>query len=521
MGVPKIFSWLSRKFEQCIVKTNPHRPDIFCIDANSLIHPICYDIKELYIDTSITEEELEEKMIEQIINEIKNLNDYFNPTCYTYIAVDGIAPLAKICHQRKRRYKSVMETELRNSIKKKHGIKYSDWQNTKISPYTEFMEKLDIAFLKEFSNTKYKYSSYKECGEGEHKLIQDMKKDKNKKYTIWGMDADLIFLSMCSEINDIILCHDDRKEKEYIIIDELKKAFHNELIDLAKKEQYEIDVTMDYTKDITFACFFLGNDFLPKCLSLDIYSNGLIKILSTFIKCLKDLPDHRFIQCNKIDSIFLKKFIEELLKFEYGYFKNMLTINNIRVLNVAKKAEAITNPYELDTYNIDNLVGIEKYPLGQYNDVKNRNEFYKTYFKANNVLFYKKYICEKYLETLYWTAKYYFETCEDWLHYYKFDYAPFLVDLHEYLTKYEYVNKEVKNEAVHPMTQMLSIIPPQLLNLVPKKYHNIMKDEYYSTLFPRTITLDYAHKDKYYECLPSMMHIDLFAITDIVKSLEV
>ena len=87
---------------------------------------------------------------------------------------------------------------------KKNKIK---WSNAVITPGTIFMEKLHNE-LKEYSrNNKITttYSSYHECGEGEHKILQHIKQNKPSNSVIYGLDADLIFLSLASEIDNIFL----------------------------------------------------------------------------------------------------------------------------------------------------------------------------------------------------------------------------------------------------------------------------------------------------------------------------
>jgi hypothetical protein len=64
-------------------------------------------------------DKLENKMINEVINYIEKIINYVNPNKGAYIAIDGVAPLAKIKQQRSRRFKSINDKQLFDNIKKK------------------------------------------------------------------------------------------------------------------------------------------------------------------------------------------------------------------------------------------------------------------------------------------------------------------------------------------------------------------------------------------------------------------
>ena len=218
MGVPGFFAWLLKqdKNNRILKKRLESQPNTLFFDANCLFHPQCFKILKAFpYETSVNK--LEEMMMERIINYIKFIIKYVNPSDLVYIAVDGVAPLAKINQQRKRRYKSVEENEMKNNIYKQYNIpNNTTWSNIVITPGTDFMKKLDKK-IKSFINesdkaNKYKfiYSSYEERGEGEHKILQYLKNNYNKFNTekthiIYGLDADLIFLALSSNMSNIYL----------------------------------------------------------------------------------------------------------------------------------------------------------------------------------------------------------------------------------------------------------------------------------------------------------------------------
>lgn len=229
MGVPSFFSWLLKNFKNKILIKHISSCNHFYIDANCALHPECNKIKDHFDNISI--DKLEKKMFKRVINYLIYLEHYVNAKETMMISVDGVAPLAKMIQQRKRRFKAVDDTKIRNDIKIKYGKTVNDiWHNTVITPSSEFMEKLHNELIKHFKNRKseitYIYSSYKTHSEGEHKLLQHIKKNvpKDDVVVIYGLDADLIFLAMASGNNNIYLLREavqlglKKKKLKYMIL---------------------------------------------------------------------------------------------------------------------------------------------------------------------------------------------------------------------------------------------------------------------------------------------------------------
>jgi hypothetical protein len=185
--------------------------DYFLIDTNCLIHPMCF--KTLAENPEMTNtEKLEGKMINKVLEYISELVDYVKPKKGVFIAIDGVAPVAKIKQQRSRRFKSVHDRELYDKIRKKHNKPIPTfWNNSAITPGTLFMEKLHHKII-EWSKTQKVQVIYSSCNtpaEGEHKLLQfireNQKEQKDFKYVLYGLDADLIFLALSTNSDKIYL----------------------------------------------------------------------------------------------------------------------------------------------------------------------------------------------------------------------------------------------------------------------------------------------------------------------------
>ena len=136
MGVPGFFLWLLKNYkkdsfvfvkEKLLVKSDKSNKmdevkkqkliddlnniDYFLIDANCLIHPMCFKILAENADFT-NQDILEDKMINKVLEYIQELIDYVKPTQGVFLAIDGVAPVAKMKQQKSRRFKSVHDKEL-------------------------------------------------------------------------------------------------------------------------------------------------------------------------------------------------------------------------------------------------------------------------------------------------------------------------------------------------------------------------------------------------------------------------
>ena len=276
MGVPGFFAWLLKqdKNNKILKRKLFASPHTLYFDANCLFHPQCFKILKAF-PNELSVDKLESMMMERIINYIKFIIEYANPSDLVYIAVDGVAPLAKINQQRKRRYKSVEENEMKNNIYKKYSIPNNTaWSNIVITPGTNFMKNLSIQllkFIKKYKlthNIKIILSTSNTHGEGEHKIHQYLKQENNSSKTkvVYGLDADLIFLTMAAQLDKLYVFReaqaiDEKSSKKFLMVDiDLLKNGIFEDIESKTSKKLEIEHVIN---DYIMLGFFLGNDFLP------------------------------------------------------------------------------------------------------------------------------------------------------------------------------------------------------------------------------------------------------------------
>lgn len=575
MGVPGFFSWLLKKIkikkmniEQIISKQCPiNSVDTLYIDANCLFHPQCYKI--LYHHTDINDvRKLEDKMINRILEYITFLIEYVNPK-NVFISVDGPAPMAKLNQQRKRRYKTVQDTKIINNIKLSHGLKpITIWTNVSITPGSIFMENLHQQLLYFCKNLHINctYSSYHTEGEGEHKILQEIKKTKNNAASvIYGLDADLIFLALASGNQNIYLLREstelDKKHKvkndsmdikedlNYVSIDNVKICINtiiNSLIQVNTQEleneyinTWQPDETNniqtqkqninlsnnDYTNDFIIICYFIGNDFISNIPSIDIKNGGMDLLIKIYVNVHVSSGEF-FYENNKINEKFLCSYIHEISKYEKYYFEIKYTQYKQKI-----DAQKCTSDdlYEIDIWNFENVKTDENIEdpikLGQGGYGTWKNKYYTYYYSVcsqHDKINLVNEMCKNYIEGLHWITKYYFESCVSNVWQYNYYHSPFASDISHYLKLNK--NKIIKfqdNITIYPIVQLLAVIPPLYKSLLPVPYQRLMEFESeILDLFPSHVKIDELYKHVQHKCIPYVPCIDIERIilaTDNIK----
>jgi len=349
MGVPFFFRILMDhyKHKKILLTNTPDRAKRLYIDCNGIMHPNCFKLLKYFPDeTNI--EKLEDKMMKRIIEYIKYLIGYVNPSDYVYIAVDGVAPLAKASQQRKRRYRSVDDAKMKNELMRKYKIPHNEnWSNIVITPGTEFMEKLHqklLHFSKTYKGCKIVYSSYHAHQEGEHKLLQDIKMNPTSgPIVINGLDADLIFLSLSSGQDNIYLLRestelginkiqpelfdpvtDVAEDLTYVSIDRTKEAYNEHMRSMIKDKGLNIRDDVCFLEDYVFICYLLGNDFLPHFPTIEIKKGGYDAVINSYVDVFISAKKHIISRDEKgkikIDTLQLYLLIKMLGDIEERFF---------------------------------------------------------------------------------------------------------------------------------------------------------------------------------------------------------
>lgn len=521
MGVPglAVTIYQAHKDRNVIAPYDDRPSQALYLDTNCLIHPVCMKV---YNDNKhITDNDrLEEKMIHAVIDYIELIIGLIRPSHLVYIAIDGVAPMAKIKHQRHRRFKSVKDFEVKSNIAKKYNVDFpKPWNNSAITPGTVFMKKLTKAILyhmqgkaKTDSPVEYIFSSCNTPSEGEHKILQHVKKNTYKSKIIYGLDADLIYLALACNQSNICLLRETAEFQR-----NTPDGFSLLDIDVMKMclmEEIGHSVQLDkFIRDYIFIGFFLGNDFLPPIPSVNFkFTKETLNGHNILLKCYKSIFEGEYLLTDdkRINMKYFMKFLEKLVAYEEPYFRE-----SAQQRNFVRPCES-SGAFEQEVYRLENLMFKVHDPieLGKENVTLqvSKDRYYHYYHMTPNKAI------EKYFEGIQWTLKYYFNKCPDWLWFYPYDASPFISDIYEYLKTHTIKKAHFIDgyKSIKPLQQLLMVLPQQSKYLLPKSYQDVMTKKL-KDYYPIHFEIDLVMKRKYWQGIPMVPMINPW---DVIRATE-
>lgn len=258
----------------------------------------------------------------------KIITQIAKPKVSVYMAIDGVAPRAKLNQQRSRRFRSAKDmAEATKDMEQE--VKKEVFDSNCITPGTEFLAKVSQTIqywirkkLKEdplWKDLTVIFSGHNVPGEGEHKVgslvvllgfwltqfrfkimqhIREMRSSPgyqpNTRHCIYGQDADLIMLALVTHEPHFTILREvvnfnsfSRNDNTLKQVKKFTKESDFQLLHISVLREYlelefcKVPGRFDLERvvdDFVFITFLVGNDFLPHMPTLDI-SDGAFDLL--------------------------------------------------------------------------------------------------------------------------------------------------------------------------------------------------------------------------------------------------
>eukprot|EP01135_Chromosphaera_perkinsii_P007643 Nk52_evm99s914 gene=Nk52_evmTU99s914 len=355
MGVPGLFRFITQRYpdvvRDCDDVPNPEFDNLY-LDFNGVVHLCTHEIHKVQGTC------LDETTLATIYGYLEALFDIAQPKKLLYLAIDGVAPAAKLSQQRQRRFishkafldfyqdKKEMEGWTGEIVLRPEEA----FDLNVITPGTQFLEDVTAAMVyyvikKMNEDSKWKkikviISGHRVPGEGEHKIVDFIRRkksspnyDSNTRHCFYGLDADLILLALSTHephfcllrekitysgramLNEADLkknvSYKDARGFEYFHVGLLRQYLELEfsfkegsttelnepMVPIPTKHDvyFNLERTID---DIIFLTFFSGNDFLPCLPGTNIHDGGLEEL---FV-CYNEAREHILSENSKVLS---------------------------------------------------------------------------------------------------------------------------------------------------------------------------------------------------------------------------
>ncbi|EAA09254.6 AGAP004430-PA [Anopheles gambiae str. PEST] len=566
MGVPKFFRYMSERYpclSELLRENQVPEFDNLYLDMNGIIHN-CSHPNDADVHFRISEE----MIFEGIFHYVEYLFKLIRPQQVFFIAVDGVAPRAKMNQQRGRRFRSAAEAQDLLEKAKAKGEEISSespFDSNCITPGTSFMVRLQNA-LQHFIQVKIAtdrlwkactviLSGHETPGEGEHKIMEYIRHAKaqpgfnpNTRHCLYGLDADLIMLGLCTHERYFSLLREEVKfgknDKKTSNLKEIRfyllhltllsEYLELEFASVRDRLRFPFDIHK-LIDDWILLVYLVGNDFIPHMPHLHINENALPTLYEAYMDVLPNM-DGYINEAGILNLPRLQMLMRRLANFDRDMFLDRYTDlkylegkcgkNNLDAFDV--DANEIIGASEMDKDLMALIMSSEMLDSeGEDNaapvtlgDIENDPELFEQEFKNYKRNYYMSKMgyadfteevraeqAECYIRALQWTLHYYYRGVVSWSWYYPHHYAPFISDVDNFAhLKLDY---ELARPFL-PFQQLLSVLPAASKQHLPSAYHQLMTDPNSSVydFYPVNFATDLNGKQQAWEAVVLIPFID-------------
>ncbi|XP_062153291.1 5'-3' exoribonuclease 4-like isoform X2 [Alnus glutinosa] len=559
MGIPAFYRWLVERYPLAVatvIEDEPHLLDTtgpnpngvefdnLYLDMNGIVHP-CFHPEGLPPPKSY------EDVFLAVFNYIDRIFSIVRPRKLLYLAIDGVAPRAKMNQQRSRRFRAAKdaadevtcdhsqangsECKLEAEEERSASLEQSKKLDSNvITPGTEFMVLLSMA-LRYYIHLRMN----RDAGWREIKDVRGASpNDKTLKHA-----KDSLSINRQEErgnskqmevVGKNLEDYVSRQKFQFLNIWVLREYLAFDMRIQGLKSKADLERQID---DFVFMCLFVGNDFLPHIPSLEI-SEGAIDLLMMVYK--KEFVNMGGYLTNSFEVNLerVEKFVHAVGSHECAIFRRRSQVGKEREFRLRRFS---SNKHVRCSSNLmsqnppdSSAVGVQtpshctsiganavedKIKLGEMGW---KERFYAEKFEAESEDDRKRiqrHAVFKYIEGICWVMRYYYEGVCSWQWFYPYHYAPFASDFHGIdQLKIEFT----LGEPFKPFDQLLSVLPAASAHALPLFYRKLMTDMSSPLLdfYPTDFELDMNGKRFSWQAICKLPFIDESRLLSEIANVE-